>query len=259
MPAASDRGQIRSLLEKDRPWSLYALGDLEPGYFEHCRCFAASGSVVLIYRAVDPPVLFALGSLDALLPEIAPQLPQCYLHVRPEALAAIARQFRISWRRDMWRMVLDPASYRPAAPCAAVVRLGPPDLRAVLRLYSEGEPAGEAPDFFFPSMLEQVFFGVRQDGELAAVAGTHLVARGESVAAIGNVYTRGDCRGRGLAAACTSAVVDELLRLGIRTVGLNVVQANSAAIRIYERLGFVPHCAFCEGLAVQPDFRISSA
>jgi ribosomal protein S18 acetylase RimI-like enzyme len=250
VPTASDRGQIRSLLEKDRAWSLYALGDLQPGYFEHCRWFAASGSVALIYRAVDPPVLFAHGSLDALLPEIVPELPECYLHVRPEALAAIARQFRISWQRDMWRMVLDPASYRPA-PCTAAVRLGPPDLDAVRRLYTEGEPAGEAPDFFFPSMLEQVFFGVRQGEELAAVAGTHLVARGESVAAVGNVYTRRDCRGRGLAAACTSAVVDELLRLGIRTVGLNVVQANSAAIRIYERLGFVRHCAFCEGLAVQ--------
>ncbi len=258
MPTVSDRGEIRSLLETDRGWSLYALGDLEPGYFEHCDWFAASGSLALIFRAVDPPVLFALGDLGALLPGIAPDLPACYLHVQPKAVAAIARHFRISWQRDMWRMILDPARYLPAA-SGEVLRLGPADLDDVRRLYTEGQTAGEAPDFFFAPMLEQVFFGVRQGGELAAVAGTHLVARAESVAAVGNVYTRRDCRGRGLAAACTSAVVDELLRLGIRTVGLNVVQANPAAIRIYERLGFMRHCAFREGLAVQPDFRISSA
>jgi predicted GNAT family acetyltransferase len=70
------------------------------------------------------------------------------------------------------------------------------------------------------------------------------------VAAIGNVYTRRDRRGRGLSGCLTSAVAAEILRLRIPVVGLNVSQRNSAAIRVYERLGFAAHCEFVEGPAV---------
>ena len=99
-------------------------------------------------------------------------------------------------------------------------------------------------------MLDQgAFHGLWENGQLLAVAGTHLVAPTEDVAAVGNVYTRRDRRGRGLAAAVTSAVVDELLRMRIRTIVLNVNQSNAAAIRVYERLGFRRHCSYFEGLA----------
>lgn len=95
-----------------------------------------------------------------------------------------------------------------------------------------------------------VYYGVREGDDLIAVAGTHVLSRSESAAGIGNVYTRRDRRKRGLAAATTSAVTSELLRMGIRTIGLKVVQSNSGAARIYERLGFVRHCPFIEGIAV---------
>jgi predicted GNAT family acetyltransferase len=39
--------------------------------------------------------------------------------------------------------------------------------------------------------------------------------------------------------------------MNIPVVGLNVSQRNSAAIRVYERLGFAIHCEFVEGLAVR--------
>jgi predicted GNAT family acetyltransferase len=69
------------------------------------------------------------------------------------------------------------------------------------------------------------------------------------VAAIGNVYTRRDRRRLGLAAALTSAMAGELLALRLPTIALSVAQANTAAIRIYERLGFVKRCEFIEGYA----------
>jgi predicted GNAT family acetyltransferase len=92
-----------------------------------------------------------------------------------------------------------------------------------------------------------VFFGTWENGELVAVAGTHLAVPAEGVGAIGNVYTRRDRRGLGLAGALTSAVAGELLRMGVRTIGLNVTQRNAAAIRVYERLGFFRYCDFIEG------------
>jgi ribosomal protein S18 acetylase RimI-like enzyme len=70
------------------------------------------------------------------------------------------------------------------------------------------------------------------------------------VGAIGNVYTRRSHRGRGHAAAVVSAIVERLLELETRTIGLNVRAANAGAIRLYERLGFSVRTRFFEGRAV---------
>jgi hypothetical protein len=49
-------------------------------------------------------------------------------------------------------------------------------------------------------MVKQgVYYGVYEQGDLIAAAGTHLLAAQTGVAAVGNVYTRSDRRGRGLA------------------------------------------------------------
>jgi len=41
--------------------------------------------------------------------------------------------------------------------------------------------------------------------------------------------------------------------MGLWTVALNVSQRNTAALGVYERLGFARYCAFYEGLAVRRD------
>jgi predicted GNAT family acetyltransferase len=69
------------------------------------------------------------------------------------------------------------------------------------------------------------------------------------VAALGNIYTRRDRRGRGLAARVTSAVVNELLPMGIDIIALNVNQRNVSAIKVYGRLGFACYAEFIEGVA----------
>jgi ribosomal protein S18 acetylase RimI-like enzyme len=254
MPRLTDKAEIRALLETDRSWAAYALGDLCPGFFEHTEWFRAPGgapALALLYRAFGTPVLFTLGdpeALRAVLEEIRGE-PQFYLSIRPEALPHIRSHWLVRQEEAMWRMILEPARFRPA-PDAEAVRLGPADLPALRQLHADGEPASEAPDFFFPSMLEQgVYFGVFEGEELVAAAGTHLVAPSESVAAIGNVYTRRDCRGQGLSRRVTGAVTAELLRRELRTIALNVSQHNAAAIRVYERLGFARYCAFYEGMA----------
>jgi ribosomal protein S18 acetylase RimI-like enzyme len=251
LPEIRDRAAIRAILNADRAWSVYALGDLGPGYFEHCRWYSnGGGALILLYEAVTPPVLFALGEpaeIANLAEEIA--APSVYLHVLPAAAEALAARYRPVSLKPMLRMVLEPSRFRPE-PAGDVVRLGKADAARIERLYADGRESGESPDFFFPSMIDTgVFFGACEDGELVAVAGTHLVAPEEGVGAIGNVYTRRDRRGRGHAGRLTSAVTAELLRLNVRLVALNVVLANAAAIRVYERLGFVSYRVFVEGLA----------
>ncbi len=250
-----DPARIRALLESDRPWAAYALADLAPGFREHCQWLAREDeppALVMLYRRADPPVIFALGPAERLAPLVREiDEPALLLHVRPEALPAIETRYRVVKAPLQWRMILDQERFHPV-PSGDVSRLGSGDVEAIRGLYADGEPRGEAPDFFDASMVEQgIFRGVAEGEELIAVAGTHVVSHAESICAIGNVYVRHDRRGRGLGARVTSAVAAQALAAGLRTVALNVSQQNRAALRVYERLGFRLYCPFVAGRALR--------
>ena len=258
MPALHDPAAIRAILRTDPAWSVYALGDLAPERFARCSWYHAQSSdapaLALLYRGFTPPVLFTIGPPDAIAPLVAEfsSEPALHLHVRPETVPVLAVRYHLAGLKRMRRMVLDPSRFHAVSHHNAV-RLRPADRDSVEQLYTDGRAAGEAPDFFFPSMLEDgVFFGIREGAELIAVAGTHLVERAEGVAAVGNIYTRRDRRGRGLAAEVTSAVAVELMRASAGIIALNVSERNLPAIRVYARLGFTPYCEFIEGLAERP-------
>lgn len=251
MPRLADFAMIRACLETDRAWALYALGDLAPGYRERAEWHTSSNALALIYRPPQAaPVLFTLGPAEAVAPlldEVRSE-PQLYLSIRPEILPLIKERWAVRDETPMWRMTVDAPHFRPLASPARRLTLA--DLPALQTLYADGEAAHEAPDFFFPEMLnEGMFFGIKENGVLIAAAGTHIVSSEMSIGAIGNVYTRRDWRGRGLAAQTTSAVTAELLRMNIATIGLNVKQSNAAAQSAYARLGFARYCGFIEGVA----------
>ena len=254
MPRTADPAAIRGILETDRCWAVYALADLAPEYSASARRHVADGrpALLLVYRGFDPPVLFAHGAaadLAALLPEIA-DAPAFYLSVRHEFAALLrASGYAIRDEKRMWRMWVDPARFVP--PAHTSVRLGPADYEALVSLHRDGDAAGEAPPFFDAGMLRHgVYYGIREGVAIVAAAGTHVLAEGESVAGIGNVYTRRDRRRRGLGAQVSGAVTAELMRLGVRTVVLNVDENNAAALRVYQGLGFERYCEYREGTAI---------
>lgn len=245
MPALLDKSHIRTLLGRDPRWAVYALGDLTPRMFEKCRWFTPD--LTLVLQDYGTSILFAMGpgSVEEALAHVTWPV---HLQVQADALEAVARMATVTRQWSMWRMAWERCAL--PQPEARVIRLGPGALDAVQRLYADGASTGESPDFFFPAMLaDGVFYGIYEDGDLVAAAGTHLVARDEDAAAIGNIYTRRDRRGRGLGRAVTAAVLRDLD--GIGTIGLNVRDGNAAAIHLYESLGFVRHCAFVEALAVR--------
>ena len=239
---------IRELLLRDPAWSAYALADLDPPNSQFADWQTGPESVVLVYREFDTPIVFALGTPDEVGPMLAGlAFPQLHLQLQPGLLSALPGHYRVVKQRSMWRMRLEGV---PSLGDCAVERLTLRHLAEVEALYREGEASGQAPDFFFPSMLEKgVFFGARVDGQLVAVAGTPVVEPRRGVTAIGNVYTHSAFRRRGFSSSVTAALTRELLQLGCATVVLNVEQANTAALPVYEKLGFVRHCGFMEGLA----------
>jgi ribosomal protein S18 acetylase RimI-like enzyme len=242
MAELRDRERIGGLLEADRGWSLYALGDLAPAGFVKSRWFTPD--LTLVYRDYGTCILFAMGegSVAEALGHVS-----WPLHLQVQTLEVLERLVVIERRTQMWRMIWN-GDRTGWVDTSRARRLGGADVAALERLYADGEASGEAPDFFFPSMVEAgVFYGVYEGAELVAAAGTHLYAPAEGVAAMGNVYTRRGWRGRGLGRIVTCAALAMLAEL--ETVGLNVRVDNAAAIRVYEGLGFVRHCEFFEAVA----------
>lgn len=255
MPPLADLTAVRALLNRDRPWAAYAIGDLAPGYVEHAEWLVPPdgfSALVLVYRGFDLPIVFSMGDahqLSGLFGEISPR--EISLHIRPEALEPLRAHYALRYIRPMLRMIVEADAFRPASGHAAAP-IGEADALAVAQLYDDGHHHGEGPTFFVPAMLRQnTFQGIWEGGALVSIAGTHLYSREEGVCAIGNIYTHSDHRGRGLGACVTSAIVANAIADGISTIILNVGHVNVAAQRVYRRLGFRDYCEFVEGEAVR--------
>lgn len=245
-----DRSEILDYLESDHWYSAYAIGDLEPGLFEQCIWAGAEkggrlAALALLFNGLEPPALFLMGKVEGLQSILEERhFPErVYLACRQEHLSMTGAFYTWEKTLPMWRMVLRPERFEPVGEDTVV--LEPPQSDQLAALYALGE--GSA---YSPIQLQQgIFYGIFESGQLVATAGTHLISTRYSVAAVGNVFTHPHYRGRGYGTQTTSAVVTKLIQRGIRDIVLNVGQANTSAIHIYERLGFDRYCPFLEGLA----------
>ncbi len=244
---------LRQILQRDPIWSVYALADLQPAFAPYCRWTMVDGAngaaVLLLFSALQPPIFFAAGDEAAVTEALAcAELPErVFVTLRPAHYDLLAHYYEwIAEPHHMVRMVLrnDLRVELPDLP--NLVRLLPGDAEAIAALYAHGGPF--TPDYFDAYQLDDgVFYGVRDEqGALIAVGGTHIIAHAEQMAAIGNMYTRPDQRGKGYARAVLGAIIAELHAQNVTTIVLNVDENNGAARKIYERYGFREHCSLIE-------------
>src|SRR4051812_35184989 len=110
MPPTTDLHRIRAALDRDRAWSAYAIGDLDPQRLVHCSWHAPAedpAALVLLYRGFEPPILFAIGDPARLGPVFAElDAPIVSLQILPEALGPLASAYRVAELEPMWRMSL---------------------------------------------------------------------------------------------------------------------------------------------------------
>ncbi|MCK4693823.1 MAG: GNAT family N-acetyltransferase [Anaerolineales bacterium] len=236
---------LYQLLESDRVWCAYALADLDPAEAEHSTWLVSEKAVILIYKGLDPPVLFVHGDPEDLRP-LVNRVPcgvyQYTLKRNCRLMLADRLQSRIE--RHMWRMVLNRRDF-PRVSNVDLKSLVSDDLPAIRRLF---ESSPDMPDSFHERQLTiGPFFGIREGDELLSIAGVHVLSQWAKVAAVGNVFTRSDRRGQGLAMRASAAVVKDLLEQNIQTIVLNVAIDNEPALRCYRRLGFQPYCDYYEG------------
>ncbi|GAA4064572.1 GNAT family N-acetyltransferase [Actinomadura miaoliensis] len=122
---------------------------------------------------------------------------------------------------------------RPEAePGSEVVELGAGDVPEMLELTARTRPGP-----FWPRTRELgTYLGVRENGTLVAMAGERL--RPPGWAEISAVCTAPEARGRGHATRLVRALVARITSRNERPF-LHVAAANTDAIALYERLGFV--------------------
>ena len=121
----------------------------------------------------------------------------------------------------------------PAAPDGRLFfeRLGTEDVPEMLELTRLTEPGP------FRERTAELgdFLGIREAGRLAAMAGQRLALPGFTE--ISAVCTHPDFRGRGYAAALVALVARTIGERG-QTPFLTALESNTAAIRVYESIGF---------------------
>ncbi len=272
-----DKALIRGYLGRDVCRFAYMLGDLDEPYWSNAEFFGAfspdpTGSpastlqaIVLRYRPIDPPPVISAGepeAVGAILKTLHDtyRLHQLVYHAQPDHMAALQTHFQTQDATAMWRMIVSPDRFRDAPNWSSesgesIRRLTAADSESAKQLFSafpldEWTFADAAPIAPSAGQLESgAFYGAFEHGELAALAGTHIISSQEKIGAVGYVFTRPTSRGKGYAAGCTAAVTRHLLNRGLTLVALNVKQGNTPAIRAYERIGYVRHSPLYEGHA----------
>ena len=236
---------LRQLLERDRIWSAYALADLDPAYIDATTWHVNENAALLIYAGFEPAVLFSIGT-DAALRDLLPNLPNGrYIYtILENSRNLIDTYLEVEHEEIMSRMVLENEPL-PKIDKVGLKNLDETHLGDVQKFFGNYP---DRPDSFTENQLRDgIFIGAYEAHELVSIAGTHVLSKAASVAAIGNVFTAPQFRNRGLATKGSIAVAQTLREAGIETIVLNVAKNNKPALAIYEKVGFRHHVEYYEG------------
>lgn len=250
---------IETYYRNDPALYAYELGDLDDFFWPYTTWFASLkagnipmgspaklqqvDSLFLLYAGLELPVVLAqardtegLVKLKHLLTDSLTFLPRrFYSHLSPGLVQVLQDQYPLVPHGLYWKMKLAEPENLAQVDTAATQALTSKDCDEVRAFYNAAYPD----NWFDPRMLETgCYFGIRRQGRLVSVAGIHVYSPQYRTATLGNITTLDEFRGQGYATAVTARVCRELLKT-VDTIGLNVRGDNSAAIRCYQKLGFV--------------------
>jgi ribosomal protein S18 acetylase RimI-like enzyme len=160
-------------------------------------------------------------------------------------IGTVSQQYSLDSHGEHLKMALTQPALLDRADTSDVTRLDDGDLDDLLHLYEHSYPG----NWFDPRMLETgQYFGLRRAGGLISAGGVHVFSPRYRVAALGNIATHPDHRGKGYATAVTAALCKSLLAT-VDTIGCNVRADNDPARRCYGTLGFRPIASYHEFMA----------
>ncbi|MHC4742600.1 MAG: GNAT family N-acetyltransferase, partial [Planctomycetota bacterium] len=206
-----DKDEIERFLRRDVYLNIYALGDLDDFYWPHTVWYALRSdgeihALALLYLNRPLPALLALSEpadpIRQLLESVKHLLPpRFHAHLNPGLDTVFHDTHSLEPHGEHHKMALLDAGALAEQDCSGVIQLTEADLEEVQRFYEQSYPN----NWFDPRMLQtNRYFGIREDGQLTSVAGVHACSAKYKVAALGNIATHGDHRGRGFAKKVTA-------------------------------------------------------
>ena len=241
-----DKSTIDTFLRGNAFLNIYGLGDLDDFFWPCTTWYALTDTagvqaIALIYTGGSLPCLHALAEDDKVI--YTEELLRCLIPILPRRFDAhlslglesiLAEHYALRPHGRHYKMALTDKSLLSNVDVSRAAGLSMSHLNEIISLFKKAYPG----NYFEPRMLEtKQYYGIRQSGKLVSAAGVHVYSRRYQVAALGNVTTHPDYRGRGYGTIVTARVCQSLLR-DIDHIGLNVKADNTSAIKCYERLGF---------------------
>lgn len=237
-----DPAVIEDFLRQNTGLYLYLLGDLDDFYWRHTSWYGwqendGLKALALLYTGDSLPVLLALGQdrMPELLNALEPLLPRrFYCHLSP-GLEPHLKAWKLSGGEHHYRMLLtQPEKLAELPQSSRAEGLSRAEQAEIEAFYQAAYPH----NWFNARMLASgQYLGLRKAQQLVAIAGVHVYAPAQGVAALGNIAVSPAERGQGLAAEVTGALCRQLQQ-SVKAIGLNVHAANTPALRCYARLGF---------------------
>ncbi|MBA2449400.1 MAG: GNAT family N-acetyltransferase [Chloroflexi bacterium] len=247
-----DREAVHAFLERDRPWSAWALCSLGVNDWPHVRFWLGETDGTALW-AYDHPrwggSLQTFGSGPALeaLVRAVPLPPRAFARLTSATRPSVETRYRLDRLEPIVRMWVTPAALRPTPDAPPAEPVGLESSAELARLYA-GWPASH---FSIRRLHEGYRYrGIRHRGVLVAVAENVLRSTEHGLAIVQGVYVEPRWRGRGLARAVTAALTTHLFEEGARDVVLDVRAENQAALAAYTRLGFHRWGTYLGGPAV---------
>lgn len=254
-----NKNEIEAFLRKNVHLHIYSIGDLDDFFWQNTLWYALKKvdeiqALALLYTGLPLPTLQALSEQASLMREllrsISHRLPgRFHAHLSPGVGEAFKGRYEMESCGEHYRMALDSKRLPGSVDCSQVVRLTEDDLDQMLQLYEKGYPG----NWFDPRMLQtKQYFGIKTGNRLVSVAGIHVYSEKYGVAALGNIVTHPDYRGKGLGKSVTARLCQSLSE-NMDHIGLNVKADNTIAIALYEKLGFEIVAAYYECMISTPD------
>lgn len=244
----TDTKILETFFRKNTALNIYAIGDLDEFFREYTDFYALTDDeeirqVVFIYRGVELPVLHGIceeeseEEMKELLSDIISILPaKFYSHLSSGIEDVFKKNYLPESRGKYYKMTLLKKNFRQI----------PPDNNEIIRRITAADygSLNEFYDSAFPENWKDErmyetgkYFGYFEGENIKGVAGIHVYSPLFRVAALGNITTDPEIRGRSVCKKVTSALCSDLFET-VDIIGLNVHTGNEPAIRCYRSLGF---------------------
>ena len=256
----TDKNILETHFRKNTPLNIYLLGDLDDFFFEYTEWFGlfeSEGSeliqVALLYKGSELPVLLAFcgneiesEQMKYLIENIKADLPdEFYAHLSPGLKDVLKADHEYEPGGRYLKMYLPEKNKDKLLKIdgdSNIRRLKVSELDDIQEFYKKSYPD----NWFDKRMLETgKYFGYFDEEILVGISGIHVYSKEYKVAALGNITTDSQYRGRSICTKVTSVLCTDLFET-VDVIGLNVSESNAAAIRCYEKIGFKVYAEFEE-------------